>query len=55
MQVNTEENPHLAARFNIKGIPTIILLQEGRETDRMSGAIEKNALLAWWKRHISKI
>ena len=55
MQVNTEENPQLAARFNIKGIPTIILLHEGLETDRMSGAIEKNALLAWWKQHIPKI
>jgi thioredoxin 2 len=53
VQVNTEENPQLAARFNIRGIPAVILFQGGRETDRISGAMEKNALLAWWRSHIS--
>ena len=53
VQVNSEENPQLAARFNIGGIPAIILLEGGRETDRVSGAMDKNALLAWWRRHIS--
>jgi len=52
VQVNTEANPQLAARFNIRGIPTLILLLEGRETDRVSGAMEQTSLLAWWKRHI---
>jgi thioredoxin 2 len=53
VQVNTEENPQLAARFNIRGIPAIILFRGGRETDRISGTMEKTALLAWWKRRIS--
>jgi len=53
-QVNTEENPQIAARFNIRGIPTIILFQDGREIDRMSGAMEKDALLSWWRQQISK-
>jgi thioredoxin 2 len=52
VQVNSEENPQLAARFNIGGIPAIILLEGGRETDRMSGAMDRNALLAWWRRQI---
>jgi thioredoxin 2 len=53
VQVNTEENPQLAARFNVRGIPAVIIFQGGRETDRISGAMEKKALLAWWKGHIS--
>jgi len=53
VQVNTDENPQLAARFNIRGIPAIVLFQGGRETDRMSGAMERDALLAWWSRHSS--
>ena len=53
-QVNTEENPQLAARFNIRGIPAIILFQDGREIDRMSGAMEKDALLFWWRQQIAK-
>jgi thioredoxin-like negative regulator of GroEL len=53
VQVNTEENPQLAARFNIRGIPAVILFRGGRETDRISGAMTKDALLAWWKRHIT--
>jgi thioredoxin 2 len=53
VQVNTEENPQLAARFNIRGIPAVILFQGGREIDRMSGAMERHSLLAWWVRHTS--
>jgi thioredoxin 2 len=55
VQVNTDENPHLSARFNIRGIPAIILFQEGRETDRVSGAMEKNTLLSWWKQQLAKM
>jgi thioredoxin 2 len=53
VQINTEENPKLAARFNIRGIPVVIIFQRGRETERISGAMEKKALLSWWKSHIS--
>lgn len=53
VQVNTEENPQLAARFNVRGIPAVIIFQGGRETDRISGAMEKKALLDWWKGHVT--
>jgi thioredoxin 2 len=53
VQINTEENPQIAARFNIRGIPAVMAFKEGRVTDSVSGAMERNALLAWWKRHIS--
>ncbi len=51
VQVNTEENPQLASRFGIRGIPTVMILRKGQVVDSVSGAMDKNALLAWWKRH----
>ena len=53
VQVNTEENPRLAGRFNIRGIPAVLLLRRGKVVDSISGAMGKDALLSWWKRHIS--
>ena len=51
VQINTEENPQLAGRFAIRGIPTVMILRKGQVADSVSGAMDKNALLAWWKRH----
>ncbi len=38
-KVNTEELPHLAERFAISGIPTMVLFKEGRAVTRQSGAM----------------
>ncbi len=51
VQINTEENPQLAGRFAIKGIPTVMILRDGRVVESVSGAMDRNTLLAWWKRH----
>jgi thioredoxin 1/thioredoxin 2 len=39
IKVNTEEKQHLAQRFNITAIPTMILFQNGVEKHRISGAM----------------
>ena len=39
IKVNTETKQHLALRFNITGIPTMILFKNGVETFRFSGAV----------------
>ena len=33
--VNIDDDPELAARFNVKGIPTIIVFDHGKEVDRL--------------------
>jgi len=43
-KVNTENEQNLGARFNIRSIPTIIVFKEGREVERVSGALDVNAL-----------
>jgi thioredoxin 2 len=46
-KVNTDETQALAARHGIRGIPTLILFKAGREAGRISGALDKRALVRW--------
>ena len=39
VSVNSDDNPALSSRYGIRSIPTLIRLQQGRETARQSGAI----------------
>ena len=38
-KVDTEALPQVAARFDIRSIPTMILFRGGREAERLSGAM----------------
>jgi thioredoxin 2 len=50
-KVNTDQAQPLAARMGIRGIPTLILFQGGREAARVSGAMDKGSLLRWIAQH----
>lgn len=54
VQVNSDENPQLAGRFKIKGIPALLILQNGMVIDSSSGAMDKNSLIAWFRRNMQK-
>ena len=47
VKVNTEDAPGLAARYNIRAIPTLVLFRNGVEQKRMSGALDTGALTRW--------
>jgi thioredoxin 2 len=49
-KVNTEEAQQLAARFNIRSIPTLVLFVGGREVARQPGAMTSPAQIAAWVR-----
>jgi thioredoxin 2 len=51
-QVNTQENPRLAGKFNVRGIPAVYLLKNGRVVDQLAGAQSAEAVLAWFKRQM---
>jgi len=53
VQVNTQDNPNLAARFGIRGIPALVLLKQGRVIDQLAGAQTLDAVLAWFRRTTS--
>jgi len=44
-KLNTDENPLTQARFNVRSIPTLLVLKEGREVDRLVGAMPKREIL----------
>jgi thioredoxin 1 len=43
-KVNVDENPGLASRYRAMSIPTMIVVQGGREVDRWVGAMPENML-----------
>src|SRR4029079_3678817 len=42
-KVNTDENQEHAGRLGVRGIPTLILFQGGKEIDRIVGELPKAA------------
>lgn len=51
IKVNTEQEQTLSAQLNIRSIPTLMVFKQGKEIDRMSGALQLPPLLQWIKRH----
>ncbi|MFH1443134.1 MAG: thioredoxin [Candidatus Micrarchaeota archaeon] len=51
-KLSTEEAPETAQQFEVMSIPTLILFKGGKEVDRMVGALPKEYLQAWLKKHI---
>ena len=49
VQINTEENPRLAARFAVRGIPVLHLLRGGKSLDQLPGAQSAEAIVAWFR------
>ena len=46
VKVNTDENPDLASRYNIRGIPTLMFFKDGKSVDTIVGAVSKDHLKA---------
>lgn len=47
VKINTEEEQRLAARFNIRSIPTLALFKGGQEIARQAGAMSEQDLVRW--------
>ncbi len=52
IKLNTETQPHIAAQYGIRSIPTTIVFKNGREVDRISGALPAPQLQQWIGRQI---
>ncbi|NIY70931.1 thioredoxin TrxC [Marivivens donghaensis] len=47
VKVNTEAEPKAGAKYNIRGIPTMVQFKGGREVKRQSGAMPSRAITDW--------
>lgn len=46
LKLNTDENPDIASRYKIMGIPTIMFFKDGQKIDQIVGAVPKPQLKA---------
>jgi thioredoxin 2 len=51
LKVNTEEAQQLAGQYRIESIPTLILFKDGKEIERISGAMSAQRLQNWVKQY----
>lgn len=52
VKVNVDEAPALSARFGVQGIPTLVLLKNGRVLARQVGAVPEATLAGWVESHL---
>lgn len=53
VEVDEGENMKLAGRYKVRGFPTIMLLRDGQELARFSGARPANWIEHWIDEHLS--
>ena len=45
IKIDVDKNQEIAARFQVKGVPTMMLFQNGKMLWRQSGVVDKNAIV----------
>ncbi|CAN5290756.1 thioredoxin TrxC [soil metagenome] len=53
LKVDTEAEQQLAAQYNIRGIPTLILFRNGKVVAQQAGAMDAPSLRAWIQQNIA--
>ena len=52
LKVNTDEQQTLGGQYGIQSIPTLIVFKNGREADRISGAMDAVRLQNWVRQYL---
>lgn len=53
-KVDTEAEPALGGRYDIRSIPTLVLFHGGREIARQPGAMGSAQIVAWVRAHLPR-
>jgi thioredoxin 1 len=51
-KLNVDENPETAERFQVFSIPTVLVMKDGAEVDRIVGCVPKKHIEAALKKHL---
>ena len=52
--VNAEEEPQLAAKLGVRGIPALLLIKDGQIVAHTAGAMETRGIVEWAHAHLAK-
>ena len=53
IKLNVDDAPELSARYEIRGIPLLVLFRDGAEVDRLVGAVAREQLRQWLDSHLA--
>ena len=54
LKLNSDQAPTVSSQLGISGIPTLLLMQGGREVSRISGAMDAQRIVAWTKAGLAR-
>jgi thioredoxin 2 len=52
VKLNVDEAPAIAGRYDVQGIPLLVLIRDDREVDRLVGAVGEPQLRRWVEQHV---
>jgi thioredoxin 2 len=53
IKLNVDDAPELSERYEIRGIPLLLLFRDGAEVDRLVGAVPQEQLRQWLNSHLA--
>ena len=51
-KLNIEESPEVPTKYDVRGIPNLILFKDGQVLDNKVGSLPKGALKEWLDGHL---
>jgi len=51
VKLNVDENPETAAKYGVRGIPTMILFKNGQDVDQVVGNVPKETIVSLMQKH----
>jgi thioredoxin 1 len=51
VKIDVDKNQPLAAQYQVRGVPTMLLFKNGKQVWRQSGVLQKEALISIIKSH----
>jgi thioredoxin 2 len=53
VKLDVDTAPEISARYQVQGIPLLVLIRDGQEVDRQVGAVPASQLRAWLDGHLA--
>ena len=51
IKIDVDKNPSVATKYQVRGVPTLILFKEGKQVWKQSGVVPANQLIPLLKSH----